>query len=209
MYHPPAMPFGFQYKPDYTNLLTSFTGSDLPVLTTSVLSDPSQSFYGANDLESPFLTFLTSPTLPTLDGDPFDFKDYGSNLSEPPLFSASPVGKATITTEGQVKREPHRHSQSIHLWEFVRDLLLNSREGCNILRWEDRREGVFRVMKSDVLAQLWGERKRNKCMSYEKLSRALRHYYKTGILERVDGRLRYKFGEKAHGWREDRGPMHT
>uniref|UniRef100_M3XK83 ETS domain-containing protein n=1 Tax=Latimeria chalumnae TaxID=7897 RepID=M3XK83_LATCH len=100
-------------------------------------------------------------------------------------------------------------AQSIHLWEFVRDLLLNSREGCNILRWEDRREGVFRVMKSDVLAQLWGERKRNKCMSYEKLSRALRHYYKTGILERVDGRLRYKFGEKAHGWREDRGPMHT
>lgn len=31
-----------------------------------------------------------------------------------------------------------------------------------------------------------------------------RYYYKTGILERVDRRLVYKFGKNAHGWQEDK-----
>ncbi|MEE6482547.1 hypothetical protein FKM82_013278 [Ascaphus truei] len=94
-------------------------------------------------------------------------------------------------------------SQTVHLWEFVRDLLLSPQKNHGAVRWENRREGTFRVIKSDTFAQLWGEQKKNKCMNYEKLSRALRHYYKTGILERVGGRLTYKFGRKAHGWREE------
>uniref|UniRef100_UPI00398E97AD ETS-related transcription factor Elf-5-like isoform X2 n=1 Tax=Pristiophorus japonicus TaxID=55135 RepID=UPI00398E97AD len=95
-----------------------------------------------------------------------------------------------------------KRGQGVHLWEFVRDLLLNPMENREILRWEDRREGVFRVIESHAFAQLWGKEKKNKGMNYEKLSRALRHYYKTGILERVDGRLMYKFGERASGWKE-------
>ncbi|XP_075045958.1 ETS homologous factor-like [Mixophyes fleayi] len=97
----------------------------------------------------------------------------------------------------------NRTNHSVHLWEFVRDLLLSPQKNQETIRWENRKEGTFRVMKSDMFAQLWGEQKKNKCMNYEKLSRALRHYYKSGILERVDGRLTYKFGKKAHGWSED------
>ncbi|XP_043535587.1 ETS homologous factor-like isoform X3 [Chiloscyllium plagiosum] len=99
------------------------------------------------------------------------------------------------------RTNPHRRGQSVHLWEFVRDLLLNPTENSEILRWEDRQAGIFRVIKSNAFAQLWGSKKNNKEMNYEKLSRALRHYYKSGILERVDGRLTYKFGEKAYGWK--------
>uniref|UniRef100_UPI00398F0AB4 ETS homologous factor n=1 Tax=Pristiophorus japonicus TaxID=55135 RepID=UPI00398F0AB4 len=91
--------------------------------------------------------------------------------------------------------------QSQHLWEFVRDLLLTPEENNGVLEWEDRNEGIFKVVKSDSLAKLWGQRKRNERMTYEKLSRALRHYYNSGILERVDRRLMYKFGRKAYGWR--------
>ncbi|XP_030056647.1 ETS-related transcription factor Elf-5 [Microcaecilia unicolor] len=91
---------------------------------------------------------------------------------------------------------------SSHLWEFVRDLLLAPNN--NILEWEDRDQGIFRVVKSDSLARMWGQRKKNDKMTYEKLSRALRHYYKTGILDRVDRRLVYKFGKNAHGWQDDR-----
>ncbi|XP_051885370.1 ETS homologous factor [Pristis pectinata] len=91
--------------------------------------------------------------------------------------------------------------QREYLWEFIRDLLLSPEESSGILEWEDRREGIFKVVKTDSLARLWGQRKKNEHMTYEKLSRALRHYYKTGILERVDRRLMYKFGRNAYGWR--------
>nr|DBA17543.1 TPA: hypothetical protein GDO54_002970 [Pyxicephalus adspersus] len=68
----------------------------------------------------------------------------------------------------------------------------------------DRSEGVFRFLKSEAVAQLWGKKKNNSSMTYEKLSRAMRYYYKREILERVDGRrLVYKFGKNARGWREN------
>lgn len=41
-------------------------------------------------------------------------------------------------------------------------------------RWEDPIEGVFRIVESEKLARLWGERKNNTKMTYEKLSRAMR-----------------------------------
>ncbi|XP_069325902.1 ETS-related transcription factor Elf-5 isoform X2 [Eulemur rufifrons] len=113
-----------------------------------------------------------------------------------------------LKTTGIKSQDCHSHSrtslQSSHLWEFVRDLLLSPEENCGILEWEDREQGIFRVVKSEALAKMWGQRKKNDRMTYEKLSRALRYYYKTGILERVDRRLVYKFGKNAHGWQEDK-----
>ncbi|NXG70863.1 ELF5 factor, partial [Baryphthengus martii] len=105
-------------------------------------------------------------------------------------------------------QECHSHGranpQNSHLWEFVRDLLLSPEENTGILEWENREQGVFRVVKSEALAKMWGQRKKNDRMTYEKLSRALRYYYKTGVLERVDRRLVYKFGKNAHGWQENK-----
>ncbi|KAL8169710.1 UNVERIFIED_CONTAM: ETS- transcription factor Elf-5 [Gekko kuhli] len=116
--------------------------------------------------------------------------------------------KACLRTGDVKSQEFQSHSrtslQSSHLWEFVRDLLLSPEENCGILEWEDRDKGIFRVVKSDALAKMWGQRKKNDRMTYEKLSRALRYYYKTGILERVDRRLVYKFGKNAHGWQESK-----
>nr|KAF6342792.1 E74 like ETS transcription factor 5 [Pipistrellus kuhlii] len=115
-----------------------------------------------------------------------------------------------LKTSGIKSQDCHSHGhsrtslQSSHLWEFVRDLLLSPEENCGILEWEDREQGIFRVVKSEALAKMWGQRKKNDRMTYEKLSRALRYYYKTGILERVDRRLVYKFGRNAHGWQEDK-----
>ncbi|XP_006195108.1 ETS-related transcription factor Elf-5 isoform X2 [Camelus dromedarius] len=113
-----------------------------------------------------------------------------------------------LKTSGIKSQDCHNHSrtslQSSHLWEFVRDLLLSPEENCGILEWEDREQGIFRVVKSEALAKMWGQRKKNDRMTYEKLSRALRYYYKTGILERVDRRLVYKFGKNAHGWQDDK-----
>ncbi|KAJ8257212.1 hypothetical protein GJAV_G00183120 [Gymnothorax javanicus] len=91
-----------------------------------------------------------------------------------------------------------------HLWEFIRDILIHPELNHGLMRWEDRREGVFKFLNSEAVAKLWGQKKRNSSMNYEKLSRAMRYYYKRQILERVDGRrLVYKFGKNSSGWRVD------
>ncbi|XP_042727722.1 ETS-related transcription factor Elf-5 [Lagopus leucura] len=131
-----------------------------------------------------------------------------TDLEETKLSSKDSHDKACIKTGGISSQECHSHGrtnlQSSHLWEFVRDLLLSPEENSGILEWEDRGKGIFRVVKSEALAKMWGQRKKNDRMTYEKLSRALRYYYKTGILERVDRRLVYKFGKNAHGWQENK-----
>ena len=88
------------------------------------------------------------------------------------------------------------------LWEFIRDLLLNPVTNPALIRWERREDGVFKFVQSDKVAKMWGERKQNPRMTYEKLSRAMRYYYKSQVLLPVFGRrLVYKFGPNATGWR--------
>uniref|UniRef100_A0A3B4BBP9 ETS homologous factor n=1 Tax=Periophthalmus magnuspinnatus TaxID=409849 RepID=A0A3B4BBP9_9GOBI len=109
----------------------------------------------------------------------------------------------TIFFVRNVQKVRALYQRGIHLWEFIRDILIDPERNPGLIKWEDRREGVFRFLKSEAVAQLWGKKKNNSSMTYEKLSRAMRYYYKREILERVDGRrLVYKFGRNARGWRE-------
>ncbi|XP_049636058.1 ETS-related transcription factor Elf-5 isoform X3 [Suncus etruscus] len=151
-------------------------------------------------------TFLPNPSF----CDPLmSWTDLFSNEEYYPTFEhQTDADSSCLKTSGIKSQDCHSHGrtslQSSHLWEFVRDLLLSPEENCGILEWEDREQGIFRVVKSEALAKMWGQRKKNDRMTYEKLSRALRYYYKTGILERVDRRLVYKFGKNAHGWQEEK-----
>lgn len=80
------------------------------------------------------------------------------------------------------------------LWRFLLDLLHNSRYSPIYIRWLDRPAGIFRIMESDMVAQLWGMARKNSNMNYEKMSRGMRTYYKRGILFHIDGtKLIYKF----------------
>ncbi|VDM74654.1 unnamed protein product [Strongylus vulgaris] len=120
-------------------------------------------------------------------------------------------------------RKRSQHTKGNKLWEFIRDALKDPLTCPSVVRWEDPIEGVFRIVESEKLARLWGERKNNTKMTYEKLSRAMRtyyekqilvpvpktglypkklvYYYNTKILLPVSGRrLVYKFGPSARGW---------
>ncbi|XP_066883125.1 ETS-related transcription factor Elf-3 [Kogia breviceps] len=100
----------------------------------------------------------------------------------------------------QSKRAP----RGTHLWEFIRDILIHPELNEGLMKWENRQDGVFKFLRSEAVAQLWGQKKKNSSMTYEKLSRAMRYYYKREILERVDGRrLVYKFGKNSSGWKEE------
>ncbi|XP_057185865.1 ETS homologous factor isoform X1 [Triplophysa rosa] len=133
--------------------------------------------------------------------DLFDLKSsLQPNITLASPAPSSPDPKRSRGRSNQVKRHNPRGT---HLWEFIRDILLYPERNPGLIKWEDRSEGVFRFLKSEAVAQLWGKKKNNSSMTYEKLSRAMRYYYKREILERVDGRrLVYKFGRNARGWRE-------
>ncbi|NWR31620.1 ETV7 factor, partial [Tachuris rubrigastra] len=88
------------------------------------------------------------------------------------------------------------------LWEYVFQLLSDSRYEPYI-RWEDKEAKVFRVVNPNGLAQLWGNHKNRMNMTYEKMSRALRHYYKLNIIKKEPGqKLLFRFlktpGEIVH-----------
>lgn len=130
------------------------------------------------------------------------------DIYDPSIHPFAPVASPTPSSSPDIKRSFSRqvkkhNPRGTHLWEFIRDILLHPERNPGLIKWEDRTEGVFRFLKSEAVAQLWGKKKNNSSMTYEKLSRAMRYYYKREILERVDGRrLVYKFGRNARGWRE-------
>ncbi|NXW53734.1 ETV7 factor, partial [Eurystomus gularis] len=88
------------------------------------------------------------------------------------------------------------------LWDYVYQLLSDSRYEPYI-KWEDKEARVFRVVNPNGLARLWGNHKNRMNMTYEKMSRALRHYYKLNIIKKEPGqKLLFRFlktpGEIIH-----------
>ncbi|XP_041367198.1 protein C-ets-2-like [Gigantopelta aegis] len=86
------------------------------------------------------------------------------------------------------------------LWSFMFKLLEYSGSNPSLATWVNRSEGEFQIVKPKEVAFLWGLIKNNEGMNYEKLSRGLRYYYRTGVMVRVPGRLLYKYGPKAKIW---------
>ncbi|XP_028263047.1 ETS-related transcription factor Elf-3 isoform X2 [Parambassis ranga] len=201
------------YQDDYD--LTSLTMDAMtPMGDPGYLSD-NQSEYSSSSNSGMFsFANVSSP-------------ESGSSESEPE-FSYPVISKMNVKTENgesRLKRPRGRppkvsrdHNSSFydnpkknkhaprgtHLWEFIRDILIHPEKNQGLMKWEDRREGIFKFLKSEAVAQMWGQKKKNSSMTYEKLSRAMRYYYKREILERVDGRrLVYKFGKNSSGWKTE------
>ncbi|XP_069797503.1 transcription factor ETV7-like isoform X6 [Narcine bancroftii] len=85
------------------------------------------------------------------------------------------------------------HKDCRLLWDYVYQLLSDSRYQPYI-RWEDEESKVFRVVDPNGLASLWGNHKNRANMTYEKMSRALRHYYKLNIIKKEPGqKLLFRF----------------
>ncbi|XP_062997267.1 transcription factor ETV7 isoform X2 [Elgaria multicarinata webbii] len=88
------------------------------------------------------------------------------------------------------------------LWDYVYQLLCDSRYEA-FIKWEDKEAKIFRVVDPNGLARLWGNHKNRRNMTYEKMSRALRHYYKLNIIKKEPGqKLLFRFlktpGEIKH-----------
>jgi len=58
----------------------------------------------------------------------------------------------------------------------MRALLEDATYNPEYIRWENKCEGVFRIVpgQSRTVARLWGAKKNNPTMTFDKLSRSLR-----------------------------------
>ncbi|KAM3935422.1 transcription factor ETV7-like isoform 1-T1 [Leptodactylus fuscus] len=79
------------------------------------------------------------------------------------------------------------------LWDYLHKLLDDKRYN-SCIRWEDKELKIFRVVDPNKLATFWGNHKNRPHMTYEKMSRALRQYYKINLLKKESGkRLTFRF----------------
>lgn len=109
-------------------------------------------------------------------------------------------------TEG-AKRSQHvpvpqkRTTGTQKITQWIMSLLQNPQHNPSVLTWEDEKTGTFKINNTTQYAKLWGKKKNNHKMNYEKLSRAMRYYYKNGELKAVPERTTYQFGTKSEFWR--------
>lgn len=122
-----------------------------------------------------------------------------------PSTSANKAGSGSSSSSSSSSSRRRKQDRGYgKLWEFIRDLLHDPKYCPSMVRWEDVNDGVFRIVQSEKLANLWGTIKNNPRMTYEKLSRAMRYYYKSKVFLPVLGRrLVYKFGPHAVLWKPD------
>lgn len=74
------------------------------------------------------------------------------------------------------------------LWDFLQQLLNDpAQRYSNFIAWKCRDTGVFKIVDPAGLAKLWGIQKNHLSMNYDKMSRALRYYYRVNILRKVQG----------------------
>ncbi|XP_061177215.1 SAM pointed domain-containing Ets transcription factor-like isoform X2 [Saccostrea echinata] len=120
-----------------------------------------------------------------------------SATSEESCRSSSPI--SSHSDEEVATQNYHSNvnsgKQTIHLWEFLKELLLQPDNYSGCIKWVSRTDGIFKIEDSSRVARLWGKRKNRPAMNYDKLSRSIRQYYKKGIIKKTEHskRLVYQF----------------
>lgn len=83
---------------------------------------------------------------------------------------------------------PEPNTNGRLLWDFLQQLLNDqSQRYKNYIAWKDQNSGTFKIVDPPGLARLWGIQKNHLSMNYDKMSRALRYYYRVNILRKVQG----------------------
>lgn len=63
-----------------------------------------------------------------------------------------------------------------------------ARADTELVRWVDENKLRFRIANPNRLASLWGKQKGRHGMTYDKLARAIRYYYRMKIIQKVKGK---------------------
>merc|ERR1712047_239193 len=77
--------------------------------------------------------------------------------------------------------QQRKKGSTLKISQWIVKLLRDPETNPSVIMWEDEPEGKFRVINSTAFAQLWAVEKKNPAMNYEKLSRAMRYYYRNNF----------------------------
>ncbi|XP_042215424.1 ets DNA-binding protein pokkuri-like isoform X2 [Homarus americanus] len=103
--------------------------------------------------------------------------------SQPPLPPLQPQGQT-----GPSEEPVETGTNGRLLWDFLQQLLNDPQQRYSrYIAWKNRDTGVFKIVDPPGLARLWGIQKNHLSMNYDKMSRALRYYYRVNILRKVQG----------------------
>lgn len=128
--------------------------------------------------------------------DSFNQSESGGSDSETPPPTLSPTkNKQNSVAGGEVHLKGNNRSISEQpvtngrlLWDFLHQLLNDEAQRYSLcIAWKERETGVFKIVDPHGLAQLWGMQKNHLNMNFDKMSRALRYYYRVNILKKVQG----------------------
>ena len=70
----------------------------------------------------------------------------------------------------------------IRLWQFLIQCLACTEHG---ICWTNPDAFEFKFTHPEAIARIWGKRKNKAKMTYDKMSRSLRFYYRKNILKKV------------------------
>ncbi|XP_053719012.1 transcription factor Spi-B isoform X1 [Synchiropus splendidus] len=119
-------------------------------------------------------------------------------LASPRGLSDSHAQPSTATASKHPANTGARGGK-VRLFHFLFEMLEDPTM-AHCVSWVPASAGVFRFSSrnKDQLAALWGQRKGNKRpMTYQKMSRALRNYARSGEIFKVKKKLTYKFSEST------------
>jgi len=186
----PSYDFGQASIPNLFDLLPDYDDSVTKINEFSDAPDPGLIDFGPSSDES--------------DLDPPDPIPKATDAPSPSDSVASGVDatqnipRTSTPPPGRIRRKP-LETKTL-LAQCLLQWLSSSQHNPDAIRWLSKREGLFQITNSAKISSLWGSKKENKKkMNHEKLSRALRHYYKDGTLVKQPHkrRLCYKFSESA------------
>ncbi|XP_030745573.1 ets DNA-binding protein pokkuri isoform X2 [Sitophilus oryzae] len=128
-------------------------------------------------------------------GSPPNTPSYMNIPQMPFLTPRSPKQMENVGSPGLYKREffasndgSEPNTNGRLLWDFLQQLLNDpAQRYTNYIAWKNRDTGVFKIVDPAGLAKLWGIQKNHLSMNYDKMSRALRYYYRVNILRKVQG----------------------
>ncbi|XP_023030004.1 ETS variant transcription factor anterior open [Leptinotarsa decemlineata] len=106
----------------------------------------------------------------------------------PQESASSPISYKNSGREFFPSDCPEPNTNGRLLWDFLQQLLNDpAQRYTSYISWKNRETGVFKIVDPSGLAKLWGIQKNHLSMNYDKMSRALRYYYRVNILRKVQG----------------------